>query len=315
MKKIILFAAAIILVFTACELAGDNSETTKLSLNLTDAPALPMSFGEITEVNIKISKVTASVGEEDEWVTLIDFTETGETGEFDLLDFQEGNIAALVQNVEIPAGRIGQIRFYLDASEDDTISSSCNISYTDLSGDPQTMDIVIPSANKSGLKLVGGFDVPSNGEIAITADFDARKSLINKSSYLKMKPTIKLIVEGEAGHISGTVSGVPSSGYTGIAVYAYEDGDYAASELEFDLTVEGEEIPMMKSVGTAGINDDGTFKIAYLAEGTYDLYVVGLLITDPVTEAGNYSLLAAELADVAVTSGEITVDQDITIVP
>ncbi|MDC7219905.1 MAG: DUF4382 domain-containing protein [Spirochaetales bacterium] len=312
MKKILFFVTVLALLFIGCEMSDDSGDSATMTLNLTDAPALPMSFGEITDVNIKIDRVEISVN--DEWFTLVDFPTATETGEFDLLDLQEGTVAALADEIEIPSGTIGQIRFYLDAAEDDSQSSACYITYTADEGVTyQTMDVYIPSAQNSGLKFVGGFDAPSNGEVDITADFDVRKSLKYVKGQLKMNPTIKLIVSGEAGHISGTVTG-DTSAYSNVAVYAYEDGTYSAAELAFDLTDSSEDndIPLLNSVGTAGINDDGSFTIAYLAEGTYDLYLAGLLITDPVTEAGNYTLLAS-LDDSPVVAGEMTSGQDITI--
>jgi len=292
MKKISVLFMVLTLVMTGCGLFEDGSKEGTVSLNLTDAPA----FDDIKEIHIKISQITVSV--QDGWETLVEFTEDDGSGEYNLLDFQQGRITPLAESVTIPAGTIGQIRFYLDAAEDTASASS---SYVTMADDTR-YDLIIPSADTSGLKLVTGFDVPVNGEVVITADFDARKSLIFKTDHFKMKPVIKLIVEGEAGHISGSVS-TDFSAYTNVAVLAYKDGTWNDTELDFDPAAE--KLPFMNSVSSSAVNDDGTYKVAYLAEGIYDLYLTGLNET-----TGFYDVIAT-LSDVLVQSGETTVEQNI----
>ena len=114
------------------------------------------------------------------------------------------------------------------------------------------------------------FKVPANGDVAVTADFDARKSSLKTGAgkYI-LKPTIRLVVDNQAGQIAGGISNIPAD--VDIVVFAYEDGTYTESEAADPVDETTSRFP---NAVTSGIADDSnSYHLAYLAPGTYDLIV------------------------------------------
>ena len=88
-----------------------------------------------------------------------------------------------------------------------------------------------------------------------------------------LKPTIRLVVDDQAGEVTGTVTGLSADmSYT---VLAYEDDTYTAQE-HADPDAEESRFPNAVSSSTLEDEDgDGSadYVLPYLAEGTYDLYI------------------------------------------
>lgn len=105
--------------------------------------------------------------------------ELGEQTKFDLLTLQNGKTADL-GIATLPSGKYGQIRIKLDAAE--------------IVVKGETVPLTVPSGMQSGLKIVGGFEVVSGEQTAITVDFDAGLSVkYVKGAGWKMKPVIRLL--------------------------------------------------------------------------------------------------------------------------
>jgi hypothetical protein len=86
--------------------------------------------------------------------------------------------------------------------------------------DGSTENLYVSSGAQTGYKTVGSFTVPINGSVDVTADFDVRKSVVEAGvtgMYL-LKPTIRLVVENQAGQIAGSVSNIPEDN-SGCGVY------------------------------------------------------------------------------------------------
>jgi hypothetical protein len=117
--------------------------------------------------------------------------------------------------------------------------------------------------------------VPVNGEVEVTVDFDVRKALHvtgqgNNQRYI-LRPTLRLLVDSQAGNISGSIA--LETTYSDIIVFAYEVGDWDISEA--DAPAGEEELRFPGAVTCAKMDDYGSYLLAYLAYGTYDLVVVG----------------------------------------
>jgi hypothetical protein len=108
-----------------------------------------------------------------------------------LLQLTDGN-SALLGELALPAGNYTQIRFMLDIGEKGSSQASpgCYLEFADDS----TRPLFAPSGGKTGYKGVGNFEVPANGTVEVTADFDASKAVVVAGSSYILKPTIKLIV-------------------------------------------------------------------------------------------------------------------------
>ena len=273
-----------------------DDDTGFVTLNLTDAPVM---IDELEGVNITITEIQANIPGtgEGSWETLILFEE-GE--KFNLLDLTEGTTANLADNVELPSGRVNQIRFFLNAPVEggDGSNPGCFLEFEDGTINP----LYIPSGEETGFKAVNSFTIPVNGEVRVTADFDARKSIVESNGIYKLKPTIRLIVDGEAGKINGTVT--TDGTYSEYWVYAYEKNGFSDSEVNAD----DDGVQFAGSVTSSCVKEvtteDCNYILAFLAEGEYDLVVAG--------NPGNGDPL--EYVDiqtgVAVESGETT-HQDI----
>ncbi|RKX76844.1 MAG: DUF4382 domain-containing protein [Spirochaetes bacterium] len=282
-----------ILVATAMLVAGCNLflglfETGTLKLSLADSP---IDAQNVDGVWITITEI--QYHKNDKWVTMEEY----KGGKYNLLELTGGN-STLLGELRLTAGEYNQIRFMLDAPERGSQTPSnpgCYISFTD----GTTEALFVPSGSETGYKAVGAFTVPENGEVSVTADFDVRKSVVEAgvSGIYILKPTIRLVVDDQAGKITGTVT---YNGTNEIIIYAYEDGSWADTEDDDPAT---EESRFPDAVVSGKVNDDDSYALPYLAGGTYDLVVTEYSGSDFVSTLGFVS-------DVAVESGKTT-SQDI----
>ncbi len=220
-----LFALLLVSTFS-CE---DDNEvgTARLQVLLTDDPA------DYEEVNVEIIDVQINPEDDDEgWVSL----ENVNTGIFDLLELT-GGLEAVLADVELPAGRLNQIRLIL--GDENTVV---------IDGDSKNLDT--PSAQQSGLKIQLNTELNAGATYAVLLDFDAAQSVVQagQSGKFLLKPVIHASLEATGGGISGLVSppDVPT------VVYA----------------IQGED-----SVSTY-TNDMGEFLVRGLAAGAYTLSIV-----------------------------------------
>src|SRR5688572_19961394 len=113
---------------TAC---SNDDSNAKLEIRLTDAP------GDYEEVNIDIQEVeihTSSGEQKSGWQTL-----DIKPGIYNVLEFTNG-LDTLLGSIELPAGRVSQIRLIL--GDDNSVRI-----------DGVTKPLATPSAQMSGLKL------------------------------------------------------------------------------------------------------------------------------------------------------------------
>jgi len=193
-----------------------DGTTGRLQIYLVDAPA-PYDDLESLEVIFSEVKVHAAGKEETDpegkgedgnagWITVMNDTLPESARTFDLLELV-GGVKALLGDFELPAGHYTQLRIII---EEATVHMA-----------GETYPLTIPSGAQSGLKLVGGWYVPPDGETSITLDFDVNKSLIETppgSGNFLFKPTIRMLQTMLTGTISGTVT--PSG--IGAVVSAYD---------------------------------------------------------------------------------------------
>jgi hypothetical protein len=297
---LLLTAAATLAIGVAgCSLFGEKGTVT---ISLTDAP---IDAASVKGVYITVSEIqyNLSTGGEDNWRTFENFLGPRT---IDLLSKTDG-VAEALGTLAMPAGQYNQIRFMLDAPEEGTGLTAKPPSYI-LFKDDSWAALFIPSADKTGFKAVSAFQVPVNGNVSITADFDLRRSIrtTNRHSALTylMRPTLRLVVENEAGRITGKGTNLPV-GHT-VAVFAYADGTYAAAEAtppaadststtQFAGTVTSATLKLDAATG------DWRYVLAFLAAGTYDLVVASF---DPATQT--WYTVKGYIPDVVVSAGQAT---------
>jgi len=170
----------------SCEQApgpGTEPGTGTLKLYLSDAP---IDTENVTGVYITIDEIQYHL--DGEWITCEEFA-GNQT--YDLLELTGGNIT-LLGEFTLPAGNYTQIRFMLDIPERGShpTSPGCYIEFDGNSTEP----LFVPSGGQTGYKAIGRFEVPVNGTVEITADWDVHKAVVVANSFYILKPTIKLIV-------------------------------------------------------------------------------------------------------------------------
>jgi len=157
--------------------------TGTLKLYLIDAS---IDAENVTGVYITIEEIQCH--RDGRWITCEEFE--GPKA-YNLLELTGGNFA-LLGEFTLPAGNYTQIRFMLDIPEKGSAPADpgCYIKFADNSTEP----LFVPSGEETGYKATGHFEVPVNGSVDVTADFDVHKAVIVAGSSYILKPTIKLIV-------------------------------------------------------------------------------------------------------------------------
>jgi hypothetical protein len=179
---------------------GDSPDTGKMSLSVTDAPV-----DDASSVVVQFSGVAFKrEGEAPEVVQNL----TPSPRQLNLLEYQEGRAALLLDGVTMPAGRYEWVRLIVDTQQ------NVRDSYIVLTTGEEC-ELRVPSGAESGLKLNRGFTLPADGSVALTIDFDLRKSIHAPpgqqgtteectQGYL-MRPTLRIVDNANVGAIAGTV--------------------------------------------------------------------------------------------------------------
>jgi hypothetical protein len=224
MKKIcsLLFSALLLAFLFACESEPGNA---KIEVYLTDAP------GDYQEVNVEIIGVEVHSdegGQAEGWKTL-----DVKDGVYDLRELTNG-LDTLIGSVELPAGKISQLRLILGTDNSIRV-------------DHATHELGTPSGQQSGLKLLINTVLQEGVTYKVLLDFDVARSIVLKgnNSY-SLKPVIRTIVEAQSGAIKGQVTPIDSTP----AIYAIAGTD---------------------TVGTTFTDETGQFLIRGLAPGSYNI--------------------------------------------
>ena len=294
MKRILHKFFIVVIALTFIYGCSDNESKLdgKVKLSLTDAPIDDQNVESvfITVTGIQYRK------DDGQWLT---FEEFEGPVTVDLLDLTEGKTLLLGEFSAGP-GRYTGLRFMLDAAVDGA-NPGCYIAYKDGSEEP----LFMPSGGQTGYKTIGEFTVPSNGTVEVTADFNVRKSVVvaGASGKFLLKPTIRIIVDNQAGEIDGTIAGMEEG--MNLVVFAYENEVYTEEEA---AEPSEEENRFPNAVSSDAVNE-GAFVLPFLAPGTYDLVIVAY------DAEGNFTEVKKVIEDVEVTSNELnSVDVELTTV-
>jgi len=178
----------------------DGAQDGRLSLSITDAPV-----DDATSVVVQFSGVAFKrAGASAEVVQNL----IPATRQIDLLQYQQGRAALLLDGVTLPAGDYEWIRLIVDNQL--AVRDSYIIRTTG-----EECELRVPSGAESGLKLNRGFTLPADGSVALTIDFDLRKSVHAPpgqtsrttdctQGYL-LRPTLRIVDNAHVGAIAGTV--------------------------------------------------------------------------------------------------------------
>jgi hypothetical protein len=177
-----------------------------LRVGITDAPPAGQSF---TSVHITVNKVVVVPdGKEDapDNDASLPVIATFPAGlPVDILDLHF--VPQILGSAIIPAGSYSQVRLILASNQGGTNN------YVTLSGNPtEKLPLTTPSAQQTGLKIVGKFTVTAGVINAILLDFDPNTAIVfaGNSGNINLKPTGIRIVQVfnslvNAGSVTGSI--------------------------------------------------------------------------------------------------------------
>jgi len=182
-----------ILIFSGIYCKKD-AEKSRLTVYLTDAPA------DYDEVNIEVVGVQVKASSdpgEGGWTTM---PMPVSPVTYNLLEFANG-METLLSTVELPAGKISQLRLIL--GDHNTIV---------VNGVASALPLEVPSGQESGLKFNIHADLIGGVEYKLWIDFDVLHSIVDNGagSYI-LKPLLHTFTEATSGAIKGVVSPIAAN--------------------------------------------------------------------------------------------------------
>ena len=154
-----LAALAVAALASACGSGGGSPTSGRVSVSLTDMPV-----DHADQVVIAVSGVAFKPeGSGPEQV--VDFSPRS----IDLLQYQNGQTAVLLQNTPMQAGRYQWLRLIVDTEP--------NVRDSYIVIDGQECELSVPSGAETGLKMHRPIEVPAAGSLALTVDFDLHQSI------------------------------------------------------------------------------------------------------------------------------------------
>lgn len=244
---------------------GDPEGTGKIKLSITDAPV-----DDVSSVVIQFSGVAFKrAGAEAEVVQNL----TPSPRQIDLLQYQEGRAALLLDQVSLPAGSYEWVRLIVDNEP------NVRDSYLML-GSGQECELRVPSGAESGLKLNRGFTLAAAGSVALTIDFDLRKSLhappgqqgstpTCTQAYL-LRPTLRIVDDANVGAIAGAVDSALITADCLPKVYVFSGANVIADDIE-GAGVAPDIDPVVVASVTVGSSDAYAYRAAFIPPGPYSV--------------------------------------------
>jgi hypothetical protein len=224
---------ALAVSITACGDGVSPSGTAHVTVLLTDAP-----IDYIGAAMVDIGAVVLVPADDGEHVVL---SEDGTDGPVNLLTLRDA-VTEVLADIEIEAGTYSQLRLIVEAA-----SVTLADGYEFNTGGNE-MDLVVPSGAQTGIKLNlgaaegdGDGGVVVVGDLVFVVDFDVSRSFVLLGNPetpagingVHFKPTLRVVVEDEAGSISGTVSTeLADTDVDGLTVTARQDGDVSLEEFQ-----------------------------------------------------------------------------------
>jgi hypothetical protein len=258
-------AGFVLLGLAAC--GGGGSESAgdgRVSLSITDAP-----IDDASSVVVQFSGVAFKrEGAAAEAVESL----TPSPRQLNLLEYQEGRAALLLDGVTLPAGTYEWIRLIVDNEP------NVRDSYLTLTTGEEC-ELRVPSGAESGLKLNRGFTLPADGSVALTIDFDLRKSihappglqstLAECTQGYLMRPTLRIVDNSNVGAIAGTVDSALVTEGCLPKVYLYSGAGVVPDDLE--ETTAGVDVDPVVVAGVALADGDTAYRYhaAFLPPGPY----------------------------------------------
>lgn len=258
-------ATLVLFGLAGCGGSGDDpAGTGRASLSITDAPV-----DGATQVVIQFSSVAFKREGSDQEVIQ---TLTPSPRQLDLLQYQQGRAALLLDGVTLPAGNYEWIRLIVDNE------TNVRDSYITLNTGAEC-ELRVPSGAESGLKLNRGFTLPANGSVALTIDFDLAQSIhappgqqgstsTCTQAYL-LRPTLRLVDNANVGAIAGTVDSALVTADCLPKVYVFSGSNVVPDDIE-DSAVTPDVDPLIEAaVPVVNGSTAYPYQFAFVSPGAY----------------------------------------------
>lgn len=169
-NKLVIAAVAAAITTTAITTSckKKSPESGYMTVSMTDAPA------DFVKVNVDVVgfEIHHEIGG---WISL-----PINQGIYNLLDLRNNVSVILANQVNIPIGKVNQIRLILGANNS-------------LQDSTTTYPLTIPSGSETGLKINIDEVIMSNQNLDLLVDFDAAASIVDKGNgTYSLKPVLKL---------------------------------------------------------------------------------------------------------------------------
>jgi hypothetical protein len=270
MKRRSFFIAVMTLIsavlFVQCTKDDDmnGAEKGTLTVKLTDAPS--------DDLNIQGT-----------FVTVADVKIDGESVEgftrqtIEISAYQNGNAKLLVSK-EVAAKSYNQITLVLDQETD--ASSNAPGCYV-LTSDNKKHDLFAESSVSGEIAVSKAFEVSQGAETSVIVDFDLRKAVVRNQentattefkfvTSAELKNAVRVVKEDECGEVSGEIENTFDADAQ-TYVFIYRKGDF---NLSSESTGSGEsEVLFANAVTSAKVGSEGSYKLAFLEEGDYEVHL------------------------------------------
>lgn len=237
------------LVLGACDNPAGNLDQARVRVELTDAPSDYVAAAVVSIGRIELLSPGAPP------LTVVE-----DGGTYDLLQLQNG-VTADLGSIDVEPGTYTQLRMIVESAE---ITLAEGFTFTD---GTTTKRIAVPSGAQTGIKITltdgesdeAGIEIRP-GETVLVVDFDVSSNFVMQGDAetpagiqgFNFTPSLRAVVKDVAGSIAGKVTAPEGVAIEGLSVTATREG---AAE---------DEAPAAALVAA-----DGTFKINFVAPGTY----------------------------------------------
>lgn len=187
--------------------------------------------------------------------------------DINLLTLQGSLSQDFFNNEMVPGGSYDWMRLLVNASNDGVLDSYIVLD------DGNAHELSVPSGNQTGLQINGGFSISANTEVAMTLDFDLRKSIVVANGKYLLKPVLRLIENASSGSINGSIDSSltmgancsDSSPVTGNAVYVFAGSNAELDDMDNQLP-EPVTTALLTFNTATGLYD---YEVGFLPEGSY----------------------------------------------
>ena len=257
-------AGLLICGLVACGGSDDPDSNGRVSLSITDAPV-----DDATSVVVQFSGIAFKrAGASAEIVQDL----TSAPRQLDLLQYQQGRAALLLDGVTLPAGDYEWIRLIVDDQQG--VRDSYLVQTTG-----EECELRVPSGAESGLKLNRGFTLPADGEVSLTIDFDLRQSIHAPpgqqgstpdctQGYL-MRPTLRIVDNANVGAITGTVDSALVTAECLPKAYVFSGADVVPDDIEETVAASDVDPLVVASVVVENGATAYSYRAAFIPPGAY----------------------------------------------